>query len=101
RGPTVIASEAKQSPGRFAPMHAGDCFASLAMTSAKRLTDIRAMPPPPMARSHRIPLHQLPRDDDALQLVGALADHQQRRVAIQPLDRGVGGVAVAAMHAHR
>jgi hypothetical protein len=26
----VIASEAKQSRGYIAPMHAGDCFASLA-----------------------------------------------------------------------
>ena len=28
----VIASEAKQSRGTIAPMHTGDCFASLAMT---------------------------------------------------------------------
>jgi Rieske 2Fe-2S family protein len=30
---------------------------------------------------------QLPGDDDALHLVGALADAQQRRVAVEPLDR--------------
>ena len=41
------------------------------------------------------------RDDDALHLVGALADDQQRRVAVEPLDGEFLRVAVAAVDAHR
>src|SRR5262249_54864665 len=51
--------------------------------------------------SRAVPLDQLAGDDDALHLVGALADHQQRRVAVEPLDRKLLGIAVAAVDAHR
>ena len=40
-------------------------------------------------------------DDDALNLVGPLADDQQRRVAIQPLHLVLLREPVAAVHAHR
>src|SRR5690348_15589272 len=52
-------------------------------------------------RSDPVLLDQLLRDDDALHLVGAFADAQQRRVAVEPLDREFLGVAVAAVDAHR
>src|SRR5712692_429099 len=44
---------------------------------------------------------QLSGDDDALYLVGALADAEQRRVAIQALDHEFLRVAVAAVDAQR
>ena len=40
-------------------------------------------------------------DDQALHLVGALADAGERRVAIEPLDVVFLGIAVGAMDAHR
>src|SRR5215472_16049621 len=48
-----------------------------------------------------VPLDPLPRDDDALHLVGALADAGERRVAVQPLDVVLLGIAVGAMDTHR
>src|SRR3546814_6583662 len=53
-----------------------------------------------LAASDRVPGDELPGDDDALQLVGAFADRQQRRVAVEALDRELLGIAVAAMHPH-
>jgi hypothetical protein len=41
----VIASEAKQSRGDIAPMHVGDCFASLAMTVGRRATNVGVRTP--------------------------------------------------------
>ena len=46
------------------------------------------------------PGQQAPGDDDALDLVGPLADDHQRRVAVEALDRELGGVADAAEYAH-
>src|SRR5438067_752187 len=46
-------------------------------------------------------LDQLADDDVALDLVGALADDHQGRVAEVALDVELGGVAVAAVHADR
>jgi hypothetical protein len=71
-------------------MYAGDCFASLAMTVtklamtvakpamtvARREPNVSITAPARMAPSRRMPLHKLACDDDALQFVGALADHQ-------------------------
>src|SRR5437764_5350205 len=51
--------------------------------------------------SHLVPGDQLAGDDDALQFVGALADHQERRVAVEALDGELLRIAVAAMDAHR
>src|SRR5262245_24525707 len=48
-----------------------------------------------------IPLDQLAGDDDLLQLVGALADREERRVAVVALDVELLGVAVGAVDAHR
>ena len=47
------------------------------------------------------PRNELTGYDDTLEFVGALADHQQRCVAIQPLHGKLGGIAVATMHTHR
>src|SRR5690606_27258136 len=44
---------------------------------------------------------QLPGDDQALDLVGALEDLGHLGLAHEPLDREVLGVAVAAEHLHR
>src|SRR6185437_2222159 len=46
-----------------------------------------------------VTLQQLAADDHALDLRGALADQQQRRVAIEALDLVFLGVAVAAVDA--
>ena len=56
----------------------------------------------PCERLHAIgvPLDPLLGDDDALHLVGALADAGERRVAIEPLDVVFLGVAVGAVDAH-
>src|SRR6516162_10687467 len=51
--------------------------------------------------SHWVPLDQLAGDDDALQFVGALADHEERGIAIEALDRELLRIAIAAMDAHR
>ena len=50
---------------------------------------------------YRVPFDQLPRDDDALHFVGSLANAHQRRVAVQPLDVELLGIAVAAVDAQR
>src|SRR6202011_2746916 len=55
---------------------------------------------PEVASCRGIPLDELFRDDDALHLVGALADAGQRRVAVQPLDVELPGIAVGAVDAH-
>ena len=47
------------------------------------------------------PGQQAAGDDQPLDLVGALADHHQRGVAVVALDRQLGGVADAAVDAHR
>src|SRR5205814_2105478 len=54
----------------------------------------------PRAGSLCVPLEQAAGDDETLDLVGALADDHQRRVAVVALDGQLGGVAVAAVHAH-
>src|SRR5215208_7228160 len=46
-----------------------------------------------------VPLQELAADDHALDLRGALADQQQRRVAVEALDLVFLRVAVAAMDA--
>src|SRR5690606_10364488 len=46
------------------------------------------------------PGQQAPGDDQALDLVRALADDHERRVAVVALDRQVGRVADAAVDAH-
>src|SRR5947209_927155 len=51
--------------------------------------------------SRPVSFDQLAGDDDALHLVGALADDEQRRIAIETLDRELLGIAVAAVDAHR
>src|SRR5919106_5542276 len=53
------------------------------------------------SRSERISRQQLPCDDDALDLVGALADAEQRRVAKVALDRKLLRIAIGAVDAHR
>src|SRR5947209_20520598 len=53
------------------------------------------------AGSDRVALQELAADDHALDLGGALADQQQRRVAVQPLDLVLLRVAVAAVDAER
>src|ERR1700691_3397114 len=90
----VIASEANEFPGDFAPRDAGDCSASLARTMIRREANFSITASARIAPSYRSPLHELACDDDSLQFVGALADHQQRCVAIQPLHRELGRVAV-------
>src|SRR5437660_788710 len=45
--------------------------------------------------------NQLAGDDDALQFVGALADDEERGIAVEALDRELLGIAVAAVDAHR
>ena len=60
-------------------------------------------PAPPAARSPgqpRVPLEQPPRDDQLLDLVRALADEEQRRVAVVALGPELERVAVAAVDAH-
>src|SRR5262249_6014145 len=47
-----------------------------------------------------VPLDPLPGDDDALHLVGAFADAGERRVAVEPLDVVLLGIAVGAVDAH-
>src|SRR5690242_7160820 len=47
------------------------------------------------------PGDELTGDGDALDLVRALADAQERRVAVVALDVILGGVAVRAVDAHR
>ena len=44
---------------------------------------------------------QLPGDDDALQFVGALADNEERGIAVEAFDGEFLGITVAAMDAHR
>src|SRR5687768_12341418 len=52
------------------------------------------------AASGGVPLYKLPRNDDALHLVGAFADAHEGRVAHQALDRVLLGIAVGAVDAH-
>src|SRR5262249_61110683 len=47
-----------------------------------------------------VPLDPLAGDDDALHLVGALADAGERRVAVEALDVVLLGIAVGAVDAH-
>ena len=54
---------------------------------------------PPRWCSDLVPLQQLLADHHALDLRGALADQQQRRVAVEPLDLVLLRVAVAAVDA--
>src|SRR5215217_5390971 len=62
------------------------------------LTSVRATPPAGVAEpSDLVPLEELAADDHALDLRGALADQEQRRVAVEPLDLVLLGVAVAAV----
>src|SRR6185503_6761253 len=63
--------------------------------AGRRLLRLEAMP------SYPVPLDELPGDDDALHFVGALADAEQRRVAVKALDHEFLRVAVAAVDAHR
>src|SRR4051794_20850359 len=49
------------------------------------------------AISDLVALQELASDDHALDLRGALADQQQRRVAVEPLDLVLLGVAIAAV----
>src|SRR4051794_5227391 len=56
---------------------------------------------PVSARSDLVALQELLADDHALDLRRALADQQQRRVAVQALDLVLLGVAVAAVDAER
>src|SRR5687768_12798313 len=51
--------------------------------------------------SSGITLHQLPRDDDPLQLVRSLPDREERRVAVIALDVVLLRVAVGAVDPHR
>src|SRR4051812_24483766 len=44
---------------------------------------------------------QLAGDHELLDLARSLTDQQERRVAVEPLDRVLGRVAVAAMHPER
>ena len=53
------------------------------------------------AGSDRVALEEAAGDHEALDLVGALADDHQRRVAVVALDRELGRVADAAVDAHR
>src|SRR5437763_5395966 len=48
-----------------------------------------------------VPLQQPPRDQELQDLVRALAEDQERRVAVEALDQELGRVAVAAVDAHR
>src|SRR3954463_10017923 len=52
------------------------------------------------APSDRIVFDQAFGDHQTLDLVGAFADHQQRRVAVQPFHHEFFGIAVAAVNAH-
>src|SRR5688572_19299507 len=65
------------------------------MPGSKRMRAAAAGRPSACAR------HQLASDDDALHLVRAFADAEKRRVAVEPLDRKLLRVAVAAVDAHR
>src|SRR5688500_20338127 len=53
----------------------------------------------PRSCSELVALQQLLADDHALDLRGAFADQQQRRVAVEPLDLVLLRVAVAAVDA--
>src|SRR5947207_14430420 len=55
----------------------------------------------PPLRSGTVPADELPDDDVALDVVGPLADHHQRRVAVVTLDVELGRVPVAAVHPDR
>src|SRR5687767_13465651 len=48
-------------------------------------------------RSRRMPLHELARDDDALQLVRTFADREERRVAVVALEVELLRIAVGAV----
>src|SRR5688572_31099588 len=48
-----------------------------------------------------VTFHELARDDDALELVRAFADREQRRVAVVALDVELLRVAVRAVDPHR
>ena len=60
-----------------------------------------ARQPGAQVNRHGLSLDQRLRDDGAQDVVGALADAHQDRVAVEPLDLELGGVAVAAVHLHR
>src|SRR5215470_257038 len=55
----------------------------------------------PPSLSGSVPADELPDDDVALDVVGPLADHHQRRVAVVALDVELGRIPVAPVHPDR
>src|SRR5450759_975173 len=83
-------------PSRFARASAGSGVISSVLTTLCVFW-LNAV----ISGRHRSTFDELPDDDVALDLVGALADDHQRRVTEVALDVELGGVAIAAMDAHR
>src|SRR5450759_3703317 len=83
-------------PSRFARASAGSGVISSVLTTLCVFW-LNAV----ISGRHRSTFDELPDDDVALDLVRALADDHQRRVTEVALDVELGGVAIAAMDAHR
>ncbi len=82
----------------------GDVIPPAAEKLARRAIALSAASDPFVQASprlrDRVPPQQAPRDDEALDLVRALADQEQGVVAVQALDLELLRVAVAAVDAH-
>src|SRR5262245_14891954 len=76
-------------------------LAAQSAAATRRCIGLIPDPPASAVALRGMPLHELPRDDDALQLVRALPDREQRRIAVVALDVDLLRVAVRAVYAHR
>src|SRR5438445_115104 len=68
------------------------------LTLARTPRGARSGDPPPASPADLVALQELPGDDDLLDLTGAFADQQKRRVPVQALDGELGRVAVPTMN---
>src|SRR5262245_60825411 len=67
-----------------------------ALTTSHSLCQIQKQ-----STSDLVALHQPPRDDEALDLVGSLTDDHERRIPVVALDRELLRVSIPAEHPHR
>src|SRR6516165_7541949 len=65
-----------------------------------RIAPLKLYVRPEVASCRGIPLDELLRDDDALHLVGALADAGERRITVKTFDVEFLRVAIGAVDAH-
>src|SRR6478672_11775328 len=99
-GRRPMASTMKSTPGAGSPPGAGATYASASPSGRSRVTVGTTTRLAPGSELGLHPGEELTCHHDPLDLVGALVDLGDLRVAHHPLDRVVAGEAVAAEHLH-